>query len=312
MAAPGDPPPQPQRIFGSSVQERRRALTVIGAQGYKVRDLYHSLLSASWTQVILLVSGVYLGINALFGLGFMLTGGVANADPSSFADNFFFSVHTFATIGYGSMYPQHIAAEALMTVESLLSLFMNAMVTGLAFARFAKPTAKVTWSKIACICDRDGLPTLVIRVANERLNHVVDAEMKMAVIRAETTKEGERVRRVVDLTLNRNSSPSFILTWLAMHPITQSSPLYGLTPEGLAKAEAEIVVTLTGLDETLGQTIHSRTSYVASEVRYGQRFVDVIGWLQEKGERKRVIDLTKFHDTQPAPLTREAMGLPPS
>lgn len=302
-------PPQ-QRIFGTSAEERRRNVRVIGSQRYRVRDLYYTLLSTSWRVVIGLVTAVFLGINALFGFGFFLLGGVANADPHSFWDHFFFSVHTFATIGYGSMYPQSPGAEVLMTIESVLSLFMNAMVTGLSFARFARPTAKVTWSKVACVCDRDGVPTLVIRVANERLNHVVDAAMNVAIIRGEVTREGEKVRRVHDLPLQRNTSPSFILTWLAMHPITKDSPLYGLDAGVLSLQEAEIVVTLTGLDETLGQTIHSRTSYVASDLRFGERFVDVIGWLMEGTERKRVIDLTKFHDTQPASLSREVMGLP--
>lgn len=303
------PAPQPVRLFASS-EERRRNLTVLGAQAYGARDLYYSLLAASWLRVVGLVTLTFLTINALFGLAYWAVGGISNADPHSFADHFFFSIHTFGTIGYGSMYPQSTGAELLMTAESLTSLFMNAMVTGLAFARFARPTARVTWSKVACLCDREGVPTLVIRVANERLNHVVDASMKVAVIRAEVTKEGERVRRVVDLELTRDTSPSFILTWMVMHPITPASPLYGMTPEQLAANDAEIIVTLTGLDETLGQTIHSRTSYLPSELRYGERLVDVIGWSQE-GPRRRVVDLRRFHDTVPAPLDRAAMGLPP-
>ena len=303
-------PPVPQaapRLFAPS-EERRRSLLVIGGQPYGVRDLYHSLLATSWTRLIGLVTVLFLVLNALFGTGYMLAGGVTNADPNSFADHFFFSIQTFGTIGYGNMFPQSTAAEVLMTVESLISLFANAMVTGLAFARFARPTARATWSKVACICDREGVPTLIIRVANERLNHVVDAVMKVAVIRAEVTKEGESLRRVIDLPLVRSSSPSFILTWMTMHPITKDSPLYGMTVAQLAAAQAEIIVTLTGLDETLGQTIHSRTSYLPSELRYGQRFADVIG---EQREGKRVIDLTKFHDTVPTPLSREAMGLAP-
>lgn len=284
-------------------------MTVLGGQPYGVRDLYHSLLAASWKRVIGLVTLVFLLINALFGAGYMMTGGVTNADPTSFADHFFFSIHTFGTIGYGSMYPQSTAAEILMTAEALTSLFANAMVTGLAFARFARPTARATWAKVACICDREGVPTLIIRVANERLNHVVDAVMRVAVIRAEVTKEGESVRRVIDLPLVRSSSPSFILTWMTMHPITKDSPLFGMTVEQLVASQAEIIVTLTGLDETLGQTIHSRTSYLPSELRYGQRYADVIGGVQSG---KRVVDLTKFHDTMPSTLNREAMGLPPA
>jgi len=305
MAKARPPPQGPPRLFAPS-EERRRNLTVIGGQPYGTRDLYHSLLAASWTRVIGLVTVIFLLLNALFGAGYMLTGGITNADPNSFRDHFFFSIHTFGTIGYGSMYPQSTAAEILMTAEALTSLFANAMVTGLAFARFARPTARATWSKVACVCDREGVPTLIIRVANERMNHVVDAVMKVAVIRAEVTKEGESVRRVIDLPLVRSNSPSFILTWMTMHPITKDSPLYGMTVAQLAATQAEIIVTLTGLDETLGQTIHSRTSYLPTELAYGRRYADVIG---AQREGKRVIDLTKFHDTMPSPLNRQAMGL---
>jgi inward rectifier potassium channel len=303
-------PPAPVRLFASSA-ERRRNLRVVGAKGWNALDLYHSLLAASWAQVVGLVTVVFLSINALFGLGYWLVGGIANADPTQFRDYFFFSIHTFGTIGYGSMYPQSLGAEVLMTAEALTSLFMNAMVTGMAFARFARPTAKATWSKVACISDREGVPTLIIRVANERLNHIVDATMRLAMIRGEVTKEGERVRRVIDLALARSSSPSFILTWIAMHPITPESPLYGLTEEQFRKTDSEIIVTLTGLDETLGQTIHSRTSYLTTEVRYGARFVDVISNSTDPRDGRRIIDLTKFHDTSPSPLTLERMGVPP-
>jgi inward rectifier potassium channel len=307
MAAPA--PPR-IRLFASSA-ERRRNLRVIGSRSIGASDLYHALLAASWAQVIGLVTVIYLAINALFGLGYLLVGGVSNADPSSFQDHFFFSVHTFGTIGYGSMYPQSRGAELLMTAESLTSLFMNAMVTGLAFARFARPTARVTWSNVACIADREGVPSLIIRVANERLNHVVDATMRVAMIRGERTKEGEHVRRVIDLPLMRSTSPSFILTWVAVHPITKDSPLFGLTPARLLESESEIIVTLTGLDETLGQTIHARTSYLPDEVRYGRRFVDVIGGPSDGSDRRRVVDLTKFHDTLETPLSWELLGVQP-
>jgi inward rectifier potassium channel len=310
MATPPVPPPPP-RLFASSA-DRRRSLKVLGKAPFGPADFYHSLIAASWGQVIGLVTLVYLALNALFGLAYFLVGGVANTDPTSFSDAFFFSVQTFGTIGYGNMYPQGTAAEWVVTVESLASLFFTAVVTGLAFARFAKPTARVLWSKVACVSDREGVPTLIIRLANERLNHVVDASIKLGIIRAEVTKEGERVRRVIDLPLLRSTSPSFILTWMAMHPITKDSPLFGIAPEDLLKAEVEIIVTLTGLDETIGQTIHSRTSYLPVEVRYGQRFVDVLGLttLKEGGRPERVLDLNKFHDTIAAPLSRGLMGLP--
>lgn len=302
MAEPQLPPPP--RIFGPS-SVSRSDLEVRNARRVGLSDLYHGLLRTTWTRLLLIVAAGYVLINAGFGLGYLLLGGVANARPDSFADHFFFSVHTFGTIGYGSMYPQSNAAEAVVSVEALVSVILNAVITGLAFAKFARPTSRVLWSDVAVVSDRDGVPTLMVRVANERMNHVVEATVRAAVLRAEVTAEGERIRRIVDLPLVRASSPSFILTWTVMHQITRDSPLYGRTAEELATLETEVVLTLTGLDENLAQTIHSRHSYLASELRYGARFDDVIGG----AVGRRVLDYARFHDTRPAPLSRPKMGL---
>jgi inward rectifier potassium channel len=308
VADPNAPKPVPQtlspqvRLFASDAQ-RQRTLKVINASPPGLRDLYHVLLRASWPRVGAAAAVFYFVVNALFGLVFYLLGGVTGA--TSYADHFFFSVHTFGTIGYGSMYPQSNAAELVVSFESLLSLGVNALLTGLAFAKFARPTARLLWSNKAVISDREGVPTLMFRVANERRNHVVEANIRAAVVRAEVTKEGETLRRVVDLPLVRSSSPTFILTWTVMHQVTKDSPLYGMTPARLKEVQAELVLTLTGLDETLGQTIHARTSFLPEEVAFGARYGDIISTTDEG----RVLDYALFHDTRPAPLNWEAMGV---
>jgi inward rectifier potassium channel len=217
-------------------------------------------------------------------------------------------VQTFATIGYGAMFPKAAAAHWLVTVESLLGLFATAMVTGLVFARFARPTAKLLWSKVACISDREGTPTFMFRVANERMNFVADAHVRLALIREEFTTEGERIRKVHDLQLTRDTSPAFTLSWTVMHPITPSSPLYGCTRETLEKQTAQILITLTGLDETLMQTIYARHGYMPEDLRFGARFVDVIAPRASDG--RVVLDYTKFDDVLPSPLSPEKLGLP--
>ena len=302
MATPPAAPPPQFRLFSN---DNARRLRVMNARPPGLGDLYHLLLRTSWTRLFLLSAASFLVLNALFGLAYWLVGGVANAESGSYADHFFFSVDTFATVGYGYMYPASRSAHSLVTVEVIVSLFGNAVVTGLAFAKFARPTARILWAKKAVISDREGVPTLMFRVANERRNHVVEATMRAAVLKAEVTKEGESIRRVVDLPLVRASTPTFILTWTVMHQITKDSPLYGVGPEQLRQMQAEIVLTLTGLDETLAQTIHSRTSFLPEEVAYESRFSDVISM----GSEGRTLDYGRFHDVAPAPLTRSAMGL---
>jgi inward rectifier potassium channel len=280
---------------------------VVGAPRAGFGDVYHYLLRVTWLQLFLAVSVIFLLINAGFGFAYWSIGGVTGARPDSFLDHLFFSVHTFGTIGYGSMYPQTTAAEALMTFEALISLFMTAVVTGMAFSKFARPTARVLWSRVAVVADLDGVPTLSMRVANARMNHVVEASMRVAMLRTEVTKEGERFRRMFDLPLVRATSPSFIMSWTVLHPITPTSPLYGMTPQKLRDSQAEIVMTLTGLDETLGQTIHARNSYLPSEIRFGARLADILG--SRTSEGKAVIDYNRFHETTNAKLSWEKMGI---
>jgi inward rectifier potassium channel len=303
VATPAPPPaPTPQiRLFATEAQRR---IEVVNGSRARLSDLYYLLIRAKWRSVFAFVTGCYLLINALFGLAYWGLGGVQGTD-GGYLDHFFFSVQTFGTIGYGAMYPLAKSTQWLMVLESVGSLLLSATVTGLVFAKFARPTARVLWSKTAVVADREGVPTLMFRMANERLNHVVEATLHAAVVRAERTKEGEMIRRVVDLELARNSSPTFILTWTAMHAITKDSPLWGLTQEGLAAQQAEIVLTLMGLDDTIMQTIHSRASFLPHEVQFGKKFADVVG---QVGTR-RVLDYGRLHEVVPAKLTWSLMGV---
>ncbi|HUS65528.1 MAG TPA: ion channel [Kofleriaceae bacterium] len=269
-------------------------------------DVYHQLLTASWTRLLALLVISYLTINSLFALGYYFdAGGLENARTHSYSDAFFFSVQTMATIGYGKMVPRSPFANTLVTIEALVGMLSMAMATGLMFAKFSRPTARVLFSKVLVISDRDGVPALVLRAANQRGNQVVEAQMRLVILRTETTKEGERIRRMIDLKLARPSTAVFALTWMAYHPITPDSPLYGETPESLQASSVDVLASIVGIDETFNQTVHARHTWFASEIVWGHRFVDVITPLPDG---KAQIDYRHFHDTQPAPLTRSARG----
>jgi len=276
---------------------------VLGATPAGFRDIYHYLLRTSWSVALGWASLGFLALNAVFATLYFAFGGVNGAH--GWWDDFFFSVESLGTIGYGNMYPEGRIAEWVMTGEAITGLIYSAVITGLCFAKFARPTSRVLWSKICVVSDRDGVPTLMFRVANERRNHVVEANVRVAVIRLETTAEGEKLRRVIDLPLMRSSTPSFVLSWTVMHPLDSKSPLFGMAQEELRKIDAEIVVTLTGLDETLMQTIHSRTSYLPEEVIYAARFEDILSSLPDG---RRAIDYRKFHNWLPAKLSWDRLG----
>ncbi|MBD0335079.1 MAG: ATP-sensitive inward rectifier potassium channel 10 [Cyanobacteria bacterium Co-bin13] len=262
------------------------------------QDVYHHLLTMSWPGFIGLMGLVYLAVNALFALAYLLggEGAIANARPGSFADLFFFSVQTLASIGYGAMYPETTYAHVLVVIEAFLGLLFIAMVTGISFARFSLPTARILFSNYAVIAPYNGVPTLMFRTANKRRNRILEAQLWVTLVRDETTAEGEFFRRFYDLSLSRSHTPLFALSWTAMHPINADSPLYGETAESLLKTNAEIIVILTGMDETTSQTIHARHSFLSEEVFWNYQLCDI---LCRTPEGRRAIDYSNFDKIVP-------------
>ena len=267
-------------------------------------DLYHRLLAAKWRWLLITVLAVYLGMNALFATLYLLGGDcIENAREGSVTDAFFFSVQTMATIGYGKMVPRTPYANVVVSVEALFGLVSTAMATGLMFAKFARPSARVMFSDKALIVSRDGVRSLVFRMANGRGNQIVEAALHVTLLRTETTVEGERLRRFHDLSLVRASNPVFVMSWTAVHPITRTSPLHDASPELLATSDPMVIVSLVGMDETSGQTVHARHSYAAADIRWGERFVDIIEALPD-GRRRMHFD--RFHDTQAEPADAQS------
>ncbi|MBV8887832.1 MAG: ATP-sensitive inward rectifier potassium channel 10 [Chroococcidiopsidaceae cyanobacterium CP_BM_RX_35] len=283
--------PRPVRIVK---RDGRLNIEGLGAWYSYWRDPYHLLLTIPWTGFLALIVAGYFATNFLFALVYLAGGNcIANARPGSLTDDFFFSVQTLATIGYGTMYPRTYYANSVMTIEVLVGMLGVAMATGLAFARFARPTARVLFSRVAVIAPQDGVPTLMFRAANERRNTILEAQMQVRLACDEVTQEGHFMRRFYELKLVRSHSPLFALSWTVMHRIDENSPLYGATPESLAAAEAELLVTMNGIDETVVQTIHTRHTYAAQELLWNMNFVDIL--FKDK-DGQRCINYTRFHD----------------
>ena len=259
-------------------------------------DLYHRALTLSWPRFLAVASLIYFLANAGFALLYLAQPGSINAAvPGSFADAFFFSVQTFGTIGYGVMSPATTWANSVVTVETLVGIMLVALTTGVMFARVSRPTARVLFSKVAVVTDHDGVPTLMVRMGNERLSQIVHAEVQMSLVRNEVNREGHAMRRFYDLKLERQHTPVFALSFLAMHRMTETSPLLGATHDDLVAQGAELVVTVTGMDETLGATVHARGSFLPAEIRFGHRYVDIFG-VTPQG--RAAIDYRRFHDTE--------------
>jgi inward rectifier potassium channel len=237
-------------------------------------DLYHHLLTSSWQMLLVQIAAGFFAINALFAIGYYLNGGIENA--RSFADVFFFSVETMATIGYGRMAPVTLIAHILMSFEALIGMIGLALTTGLIFAKFSRPSARVRFSRYGVISSRDGVLSLMFRMANERASQIVETQAHVLLARSEVTVEGEPVWRFHDLELTRYRNATFRHSWTVIHPIRPGSPLYGASEESLRAASAEIVVSVTGIDGAFMQTVYARHTYEAVDIVWGARLVDIM------------------------------------
>lgn len=299
--------------FGSVVtgQSRERLLNADGT--FNVRrtglpllsslNLYHFLLSMSWRTFLLLVLLLYFVSNVVFGAFYASFGTSALVDTSAepmanmFVRGFFFSVQTFATIGYGTIHPVGVVPNLLVTIESYYSLIANALITGVVFARFARPTAKVIFSEVAVIAPYRGIEGLMFRLVNGRNNQLIEVEIKVMFARF-VNENGRSVRRFDLLELERRKVTFFPLAWTVVHPIDEASPLFGLGNDDYIRTDAEILILLTATDETFAQAVHTRSSYKPHEIRCGHKFVNIYNEVED-GEPIS-IDIRKLSQIKPA------------
>jgi inward rectifier potassium channel len=286
--------PVPVRRFSA---KGLRAIERIGFTGAGWRDLYHGLMTMPMAALLAALAATYLASNLVFtGFYLLLGNGIGHARHGSFFDAFFFSVQTMATISYGQMFPQTLAANLVATAETVYGLLAVTIASGIFFSRFSRPTARVLFSRVCVVTPYNGVPTLMFRVANQRRNQIVEAQMSLAILRAEVSAEGLVMRRFQDLRLIRSRSMLFALTWTVMHPIDADSPLYGLGSEGVKAEDVELICSLTGIDDTFSQPVHARHVYGAEELRWAARFVDITG---RTPDGRAYIDYTRFHDVMP-------------
>jgi len=260
---------------------------------------YQLLLTMSSPRFTALMAGAFIFINVLFALGFVALGAEALQGNSNtgtgFWRAFFFSIQTFTTIGYGNVVPVGFGSNMLATVESLVSLLMVALLAGMIFARFSRPTAKIIYSRHAVIAPYRGITAFQFRIVNARRNEIIEVQAKVLFSRFELTDRGT-IRQYYQLALERERVTFFPLTWTVVHPIDGSSPLYGVKPQDLYDTKGEFLILLNGVDEAFAQIVYSRTSYTADEIMWNARFASV--FTQHTGGKPVMVDLERFHQIE--------------
>ena len=264
--------------------------------------LYQWLLTISWPRFLGFITGSYIAINGVFAVAYLLCGPDAlQSTTGSFANEpfyraFFFSVDTFATIGYGNIIPVGVIPNTLVTIEALLNIVGVALATGLMFARFSRPSARIIYSRNAIVAPYRDKTALEFRIANARSSQLIDVQVQAILTKIERVN-GLTLRKFYELELERNRVVFFPLSWTVVHPITPKSPMWGLKHADLVEADAELLVLLIGTDENLSQNVHSRSSYEAGEIVWGAKFVNM--FMRNETEGIIGMNLNRIHEIEP-------------
>ncbi len=286
---------------GRTMQVRADAFEVRkrGVSRFDFRDPYHGALTASWPLFLAVLLALEVGINFVFaGLYLLRPGSIANAAPGSFADAFFFSIETWATVGYGAMSPATIYGHALATLEIFCGMGTTALATGMTFVRFSRPRHKFLFADNAVIAPMDGRPTLMVRVGHGRSQALTDARASLTAIFSERTAEGTSFRRSYDLPLVRPRFPLFVLTWTVMHELDPASPLHGLDGRALAAQDVRLLLSIAARDPALAADVHAMQDYPADRLLFGMRYVDT---MVADPQGRTLMDLTLLSEVEAVP-----------
>jgi inward rectifier potassium channel len=277
----------------ASLREQMR-IKRFGIKHNFLREMYYIIFTMSWLQFFFVFTLVYALINCGFaGLYSLDPNGVSNIQKGSFFDLFVFSSQTFSTVGYGFFLPTTTYIHWVVIFESMSGILFTAIITGLTFAKFSRPTTHLIFSDKVVVANYDGLPHLMIRIGNGRDTSIIDAKISLVTLKEHISKEGLSMQRFVDLKLDRDQSPFFLLTWTVMHKIDENSPFYGYTQDDFHKKNINLFVSLMGHDETFAQTVHAGWRYSSQQIYFARKFEDVIS-LDSDGTR--IINFNKFHE----------------
>lgn len=287
---------------GPAHKERRvwlgsREIIARGLAANVWTDAYHASLTVSWPVFVGAAAIAFIVINGFFGVLYALSpNAIANVAAHGLLGYFFFSIETIASVGYGDMHPLTHYGHTIASIEIFVGLFSIALLTGLIFARFSQPRARIIFADRPVISPYEGQPTLMLRVANARINMISDASAKLWFMRNLVTAEGTPMRRFFELPLARLENPMFVLSWSIFHVIDEASPLYGLDEDGLRQVDGGLVLSIAGHDETSGQMVRARRIFSHEDVAWGYQYSDI---LETTAGGPVIVNYQSLHDIEP-------------
>lgn len=267
-------------------------------------NFYHTLVTMPWTKFFVLIISGYFLVNLLFASIYMwigtehLTGIEASTDFGKFLEAFFFSSQTLTTLGYGRIAPVGTVASSVAAIESMLGLLSFALATGLLYGRFSRPEAKIIYSTHAVIAPYRAINAFMFRVVNPRDNQLLEVEVNVTL---SMKRKDSALRDFFQLELERTKVVFLPMMWTIVHPINVGSPLYNLMERNLVEKDPEFIIMIKAFDETFSQTVYSRSSYKAGEIKWGEKFIYVI----EQESDGIIVDVGRIDETEKATLNKE-------
>ena len=224
----------------------------------------------------------------------------------SFLESLFFSIETYTTVGFGDLHPRTTYGHTIVSIEVFVGMVTTAMITALVFIRFTRIGPRILFAEVAPIAVHDGQRSLMVRLANERMNEISVAQARVWISTTYTTAEGSLFRRFDEVALLRNHSPVFALSWTLVHPIDERSPLHTLDERAASEREISVTVVIDGQDETTGQTVRARKNYFVDDLRFGHRYTDI---LDVSDNKRTILNYTRFHLTHVDPVSAEPLSV---
>src|SRR5258706_8090708 len=232
-------------------------------------DISHRCMTASWPAFIAGAALVFVGFNAVFALLYWIGNQpISNVPGGAYIDYLYFSIETLSTAGYGDMHPDTHYGHFIATVELFTCIFSMSLMTGLIFARFSRPNARLLFADHPVISSHEGERTLMIRFANQRHDIIGNATARLWLLKNAVSVEGRSLRRFSELPLLQNEHPALALSWTLYHILDEQSPLYGLDADDLAASDVSLVVVVSGYDVVAAQIVHARKSYDYRDIRF--------------------------------------------
>lgn len=274
-----------------------RELITVSAGRLDLTDPYRVALTVSWPAFFAAMFAIEIVLNVVFALLYLAEPGtIANARPGSFADAFFFSIETLATVGYGVFAPATTWGHFVSAAEIMVGLTFTAIMTGLIFVRFSRPKPNVLFADNAVVTRNDGKPTLMIRLAYARPGLVVGAHAHAFAVLLQQTPEGRAFRIPYELKLQRARTPLFVVSWTLMHTIDEASPLHGLGTEDLRAADIRLIVTIEAHEQALSRDLYEVKIYGAGDILFGTAYVDIATVGRDGATRA---DIRRIHLVEP-------------